>query len=110
MEFKKGDKVRVYDSAIDSSNSEFILTEDRASGSFVMPTKRGRIWVHTKQLELIERPKQKVKLYQYAYFSKITNNWYLHGGYYKDDDHFTSRHTGCSKFKRTEITTEVDDE
>ena len=46
----------------------------------------GMISVHAKQCELIERPKQKVKLYQYAWLSKTGYKCTVQ--FFKDDEYF----------------------
>lgn len=67
--FKKGDKIRIYDSAWKSGVGEIELNFDELKPNSFMTVVSpvGIISVHVKQCELIERPKQKVKLYQFAH-------------------------------------------
>lgn len=86
--FKKGDKIRVYDSAWKSGVGEIELNFDELKSNDFMKVLSpfGMISVHTKQCELIERPKQKVKLYQYAWKNKGFYKCTIQ--YFKDDEAF----------------------
>lgn len=112
MEFKKGDKVWVYDSAFKGGKSEVILSSDSDEYALIeAPGVKGVIWVHVKQLELIERPKTKVKLYQYAWKVEYCNNWLCSGEFFKNDEDFKKKIQSPKFFKRLGHTMiEVDDE
>lgn len=115
MEFKKGDKVRVYDrTLLDGCGEGVILCFNKGEASHARVEIIGsfeRYWFHIKQMELIEHTKQKVKLYKYAYKLKDVGRWDESLRFYSGDSEFTNCNPNFRTFKRLDSTMiEVDDE
>ena len=94
MKFKKGDKVRIYDSV---GVFEMILTHDVDSTDNKIPctiisSPRGdhTVHVYAQQMELIEKAKVTKKLYQYAYL--MGSEWRLTGSLYENNGEFLKKY------------------